>query len=57
MDATTQKALNPSANPEALAWIALVITAITILVSGAFVVRQVNTDQAQQATQVARPAE
>ena len=59
MNTTTQQALNPitdrdTLDREALVWIAMVVTAITILVSGAFVVRQVNAEQAEQAT---RPAD
>ena len=58
MNATTQQALKPIADREtldreALVWIALVITAITLLVSGAFVVRELNDQQAAQATRSA----
>lgn len=57
MNATTQQALRPIADRDTLAWIALVLTAITILVSGALVVRQVNAEQAVQAAQATQPAD
>jgi hypothetical protein len=57
MNATTRQALRPIADRDTLAWIVLVLTAITILVSGALVVRQVNAEQAVQAAQATQSAD